>query len=70
MHEIREFDECVSDDVLLALRAKEEQEFSQAANEAGNLHPFQLSRLVEWPPWFETSVQLEEWSSRRVRISM
>ena len=43
MREIWEFDECVSDNVPLALRAKEEQEFSQVVNESGNLHPLRLS---------------------------
>lgn len=43
MREIRGFDECVSDDVSLVLRTKEEQVFSQVVNESGNLYSFQLS---------------------------
>ena len=36
-------DESVSDDVPLALRAEEEQEFPKVVNEPGDLHPFGLS---------------------------
>ena len=36
-------DESVPDDVPLALRAEEEQEFSKVVDETGDLHPFRLS---------------------------
>ena len=43
IRELAPNDECISDDVPLALRAKEEQEFSQVVNESSNLHPLRLS---------------------------
>ena len=36
-------DECISNDVPLALGAEKEQKFSQIVDETGYLHPFRLS---------------------------